>query len=485
VGQALKTLRVAVTFLSRAAGVAAAIGVITYGGFRVFSINASTAGFAYLLAILLIATFWGLWESIGASFAAVLCFNYFFLPPIFRFTIADSNNWVALFTFLATAVVVSKLADSTRRQTIAANDRRLEMERLYALSRAVLLIQSNDEMVEQAARHAAEAFEIPAVSLYDRATGQIYRAGRADIPEWDERLREVALRGTLLRDDATHTLVTAVRLGAEPIGSIALRGVTLSDSALQAFVNLVAIVLERARTLDAANRADVARQSQELKSTLLDAIAHEFKTPLTSIRAAASALRSTPPVPVEAQREFAAIVDEESERLGRLVTEAIQMARIEAGRVHLDKRPHTVQELVDHAIAGMNTLLEGRAVERDILADMRPIDVDGELMEIALRQILDNAVKYSAAGSPLGIRSLEREGRVLICVRNEGRGIPEAAQSRIFEKFYRAPGEGGRVPGTGMGLAIAHDIVKAHNGQIWVESSPGAGAEICISVPAA
>jgi two-component system sensor histidine kinase KdpD len=472
-----------VIFVTRAAGVAAAIAAITYAGFRIFSINASTAGFAYLLAILLIATFWGLWESIAASFAAVLCFNYFFLPPIFRFTIADSSNWVALFTFLATAVLVSKLADNARRQTLAADDRRVEMERLYALSRAVLLIQSNDEMAAQAALHAAQAFEIPGVSLYDRATGQIHRAGTAEMKDWDERLREVALEGSLLRDDGTRTLVTAVRLGAEPIGSIALRGVTLSDSALQALVNLVAIVLERARTLDAANRADVARQSQELKSTLLDAIAHEFKTPLTSIRAAASALRSTPPVSMDAQREFAAIVDEESERLGRLVTEAIQMARIEAGRVRLDKKPHAVRDLIDRVIAGMNSVLDGRAVERDILADMPPVDVDGELIEIALRQILDNAVKYSPPGSPVAIRALEREGRVLICIRNEGRGIPEAAQSRIFEKFYRAPNEGVRVPGTGMGLAIAHDIIEAHNGQIWVESSPGAGAEICISVP--
>lgn len=462
-----------------------AIGAITYAGFSLFSFNPSTAGFAYLLAILLIATFWGLWESIAASFAAALLFNYFFLPPILRFSIADSGNWVALFTFLAAAVLVSKLADSSRRQTVAANARRQEMERLYALSRAVLLIQSNDEMAAQAAHHAAVAFEIPAVSLYDRATGQIHRAGTTGLEEWDDRLREVAVQGSLLRDQATGTLITAVRLGAEPIGSIALRGVTLSDSALQALVNLVAIVLERSRTLDAANRADVARQSQELKSTLLDAIAHEFKTPLTSIRAAASALRSVPPVPLDAQRELAAIVDEESERLGRLVTEAIQMARIEAGRVRLDKKQQPVRELVERVVTGMSSLLDGRAVECNILAEMGPVAVDGELMEIALRQIIDNAIKYSPAQSPLTVRSLERDGRVLICVRNEGRGIPEVEQSRIFEKFYRAPSERGRVPGTGMGLAIAHDIVAAHNGQIWVESSPGSGAEVCISVPVA
>jgi two-component system sensor histidine kinase KdpD len=335
-----------------------------------------------------------------------------------------------------------------------------------------------------AARHAAQVLAIPGVSLFDRVTGQIHRAGTVDMPEWDDRLREVALQGTVLRDDATRTLVTAVRLGAEPIGSIALRGITLSDSALQALVNLVAIVLERSRSLDAANRADVARQSQELKSTLLDAIAHEFKTPLTSIRAAASALRSTPSMPPEAQRELAAIVDEESERLGRLVTEALQMARIEVGRVHLNREPCAPADLIHHALEQMNTILNGRRVELNISDTIPPIAADGELMELALRQVIDNAVKYSPRGSPLTVRSFAREGRVLMCIRNEGRGIPEAEQSRIFEKFYRVPGESARVPGTGMGLAIAHDIAAAHGGQIWVESSVGQGAEICISVPA-
>ncbi|MCU1260793.1 MAG: hypothetical protein JWO80_3678 [Bryobacterales bacterium] len=472
-------------FLFRAAASAVAVAVITYTGFRLVSFNSTTAGFLYLLAIILIATFWGLWESIAAALVAVLCLNYFFLPPVLQFTIADSRNWVAFFTFLATAVIVSKLSDDARRQTFVANAGRQEMERLYALSRAVLLIQSNDEMVSQAAKHAAETFGIQGVSLYDRATGRIYRAGTIDMPEWDERLREVALQGTVLRDDPTHTLITAVRLGAEPIGSIALRGVVLSDSALQALVNLVAIVLERARTLDAVNRADVARQSQELKSTLLDAIAHEFKTPLTSIRAAASALRAAPTVPQDAQRELAAIVDEESDRLGRLVTEAIQMARIEAGRVHLDKQPCAVRDLVGSAVAGVGSILDGRSLQMDISSELPLINVDGELMELALRQILDNAAKYSTPGSPVAVRAFERDGRVLICVRNEGPGIEESQQSRIFEKFYRVPGESSKAPGTGIGLAIAHDIVKAHGGQIWVDSSPGSGAEFCLSfVPA-
>ena len=284
----------------RGTGIVAGITALTYIGFRVAPVNASTAGLLYLLAILLIASFRGLFESLLASAICGLCFNYFFLPPVLHFTIADPENWVAFFSFISTAVLVSKLSDNARRQTRAANERRLEMESLYTLSRAVLLTDSNDKMT-QAVRQIAEIFNLPAVSLYDRASGTIHRAGTLDMPEWDDRLHAVAVQGSMFADPETDTLVTAIRLGAEPIGSLALRGMHLSDSALQSLVNLIAIAMERARTQELANRADVERQSQELKSTLLDGIAHEFKTPLTSIKAAASALLSGGSVPPGAQ----------------------------------------------------------------------------------------------------------------------------------------------------------------------------------------
>lgn len=465
------------TLLLRLAGIAAILTAITFAGFRVFAFNSSTAGFIYLLALLFISRFWGFLESMVASVAAVLCFNFFFLPPVLQFTIADSRNWVAFFTFLATTALVSTLSDHARRQTLAAEDRRREMERLYELSRAVLLIQSNSEMAAQAAEHAAGIFSLSGISLYDRVGGQIHRAGTVNMPEWDDRLREVAIQGTVFRDEESGTLITAVRLGGEPIGSIAIRGASLSDSALSALVNLIAIVLERARTIDAANRSDLARQSQELKSTLLDAIAHGFKTPLTSIRAAASALHGSRPVSPEAQRELAAIVDEESERLGRLVTEAIQMARVEAGRIVLRKQPVAPADLAQSAGA----FAAGRSMTYEIAPNLPAIEVDRELLELALLQIVDNAVKYSAPGSALTVRAFEREGRVLLCIRNQGRGIPESEQVRIFDKFYRMRGENNRVPGTGMGLSIARDIVHAHGAQIWVESGPDAGAEFCFS----
>ena len=468
-------LRTSVALLSVAA--------LTYAAFRIIHVNATTVGFLYLVTILLIARQGGLVESITASLAASVCFNFFFLPPVLKFTIADPQNWVALVAFLATAILVSKLSTTAQDQTKAALDRQNEMERLYALSRGILLIENNQSVAKQAARQIARAFEFAGVSLYERARGEIHRAGTQDLLDWDDRLREVALQGSFLQDPATRTVVTAIRLGADPIASLALRGDALSDSALQSLSNLVAIALERSRAIEAANQADVARQSDQLKSTLLDAIAHEFKTPLTSIKAAATALLETAVTATASQKELITIVDEEADRLGRLVTEAIQMARIEAGRVYLNRKLQSPGELVANAVGGLQTAIGDRPIHVEIQPSLPPVEADAELIELALRLIIDNALKYSPPASPITVRAHLSRNRLILAVHNEGPGIPESEQPRIFSKFYRASQTNANVPGTGMGLAIARDIIQAHQGQIWVESSSGHGAEFCLSLP--
>jgi two-component system sensor histidine kinase KdpD len=467
----------------RACGSLAVTALLTFAAFRVVPVNATTAGFLYLVTILVIARNWGLLESVVASCAAALGLNYFFLPPILKFTIADPQNWVALLAFLATAILVSKLSDTARRQTQSAIDRQLEMERLYALSRSILLIDSDQSLARQAAREIARTFAFTGVALYERATGEIHRAGTEDLLDWDDRLREVALQGTFLQDPATSTVVTAIRLGSDPIASLVLRGTTVTDSALQSLANLVAIGLERARAIESANRSDVARQSERLKSTLLDAIAHEFKTPLTSIKAATTALLADPVAAGPTQHELLMIVDEEADRLGRLVTEAIQMARIEAGRVYLNRKPESAREIVSETLAALHSSIADRRIDVNVPDSLPCVEVDRELLEIALRLVLDNALKYSTPGTPISVTARVADSRLVISVHNDGPGIPESEQSKIFAKFYRAPGTTAPVPGTGMGLAIARDIVQAHRGRIWVESGPLQGAEFCISLP--
>jgi two-component system sensor histidine kinase KdpD len=467
----------------RITAVLAIIAAITFICFRLIAVNATSVGFAYLIAILLIATAWGLLEATVASVAAVLCFNYYFLPPIGTFTIADPQNWVALFAFLVTSIIASQLSARAKRRTQEAVDRRLEMERLYALSRAILLTDINQSAAKQVAHQIAQIFEFPAVALYDRTTGEVHRAGPEDLPGVDDKLRQAAVQGTLFQDPSNQTIVTSIRLGGEPIGSVAIRGASLPDTALQALANIVAIGLEKVRGQEAANRAEAARQSEELKSTLLDAIAHEFKTPLTSIKAAASALLSENVSRAEEEHELITIVNEEADRLGRLVTDAIEMARIEAGKIKLNRQTHSVNDLVSRVLQQMKPVTEGRTISAHIANGLPVVVVDGELIELALRQLLDNALKYSPPASPVELSAELAEGGVVIRVRDRGPGIPDRDQGRIFEKFYRGSNTRQQVIGTGMGLTIAREILRAHGGDIWVKSSPGQGSEFCLSLP--
>ncbi len=468
----------------RVTAVLTIIAVITFLCSRLIRVNATTVGFAYLVAILVIATWWGFPEALVGSVAAMLCFNFFFLPPIGTFNIADPQNWVALFAFLATSIIASQLSARARREAKEAVDREKEMERLYALSRSILLTDTRQSPAKQITHQIAQIFEFPALALYDHHTGEVYRSGSKDSAVADEEMRQAAFQENLLQNEGSRTIVAPIRLGGQPVGSLAVGGSVVSDTALQALSNLVGIGLERVRGQEAANRAEAARQSDELKSTLLDAIAHEFKTPLTSIKAAATGLLSTPAAMPENQRELVTIVDEEADRLGRLVSEAIQMARIEAGKIQLNRKLQSVDELIETALQHVKPMTEGRKITVNIAKDLPMIRADAELMTLAIRQLLDNAVKYSPPASPLTIGAEKCDGGVTISVEDAGPGIAEQEQSRVFDKFYRSPGSRQHVTGTGMGLAIARQILHAHGGEVLLASRPGHGSIFSISVPA-
>jgi two-component system, OmpR family, sensor histidine kinase KdpD len=461
------------------------IAIVTALSFRLVPVNEITAGFLYLVAILLIATAAGLVESTVASIAAMLCFNYYFLPPVNTLTISDPRNWVALFAFLTTSLTASQLSARAKRRTREAIDRQNEIERLYSLSRALLLTDATRPIAKQIVEQIAQTFEFPAVALYDRSSSQIYRAGFDDAATIDAGLKDAAIRSEFSRNEQTGLTITPIRLGRQPIGSLALRGASLSDAALQSLVNLVAIWLERALSEETVNRAEVARRSEELKSTLLDAIAHEFKTPLTSIKAVTTDLLSDPANPLERhQRELISIADEGADRLSTLVTQAIQLARIEGGKFQLNRGIHFPSSLVSAALRQTKSLTDGREIKVCIGEELPVVSVDAELVQLVIAHLIDNALKYSPRGTPISIGARASDSRVEIYVADRGAGISEEEQSRIFDKFYRGAKEQ-HLKGTGMGLAIAREIIRAHGEEIRVKSKPGEGSEFSFSLPPA
>jgi two-component system sensor histidine kinase KdpD len=463
----------------------AVIGIETFACSQWVAVNPTTVGFLYLVSILLIATSWGLVEAIAASVLATLCFNLFFFPPIGALRIDDPLNWVALIAFLITSITASQLSDRARRRTREALNRQLEMERLYAVGRAILLADLQRSLGEQIVREIARIYDLPSVGLYDRTSDAIHQAGPEEVPNVTTRLRDAAVSGTLFRDEEARLVVTPVSFGAQPVGSLALKGLLLSDAALQALSNLVSLGLEKARAQEAAIRVNAARQSEEFKATLMDAVAHEFKTPLTSLKAAISAILSSSVSEPQQQQEMLQIINEATERLSALVSEAIRLARAEADGLRLKKQPFSISTAIDVVLRQMEPALEGRNVRLDVAVDLPPVLADVELIQLVLRHLIDNAAKYSPPKSPISISARVEGNCVVVGIRNEGEGISEWERSRIFEKLYRGAGARERVPGTGMGLAITRDIVLAHGGQIRVESIPDEGAEFYFSVPLA
>ncbi len=460
------------------------IAVMTLFYSRVLHVNATTVALSYLLVVLGVATAWGLWEAVAASIFGMLCFNYLFLPPVGTLTIGDPQNWVALFAFLATSVTASQLSSRAKRRTEEAVFRQHELERLYALSRHLLLVESPEELAKQMAHHIAQVFHLRGVAFFDRASGRVYRAGPEDIPGDEAKLKDAAVQGTVVHDAASMTTILPLRLGGEPFGSLAVKGAGVSETALHSMANLAAITLERARAQEATSHAEAVRESEELKSTLLDAMAHEFKTPLTPIKAAVTALLADARWPA-AQRDLLEIVNEETDRLSSMLTEAIRMARLEAGKIRLKTTAVPMARLLQPGFERLKKAADDRTVKVDVPGDLPLVQADPELVDMVFWQLLSNSLRYTPPGSPLAVRAYAVNGSVAVRVADRGPGVPAEEQERIFEKFYRSKTHRELIPGTGMGLAIAREIIRAHGGTLWVESRPGAGAAFIFTLPVA
>jgi two-component system sensor histidine kinase KdpD len=442
--------------------------------------NTTTAALTYLLLVLGAAVLWGLPEAILASVLSVLCLDYYFLPPVPSFGIDDPQNWVAWGTFLITALVVSQLSTRLKKRAQEATQRQREIERMYALSCRLMQGSAANALAQGIPGQVAEIFGCPGVAFFDGLSGQVHRMGSAAEIS-DAALMDVSGSANSPRAVGGHATLVAVNLEATAIGSLGFSDAAISAPAMQSIANLVALAMDRVRKQEAAAQAEGARRHQEMKSMLLDALAHEFQTPLTSIRAGIDAMLAESPG--RDQREWLEIMNEESGRLSAMMTEAIQMARIEAGHVDLDRQMHTVEDLVYSALE--KEMAEGSQIEIDLPQGLPPVSADAGLIRLVIRQIAGNALKYSQPGAPITVRAHAAETGVAITVSDRGPGIPAEEQRQIFEKYYRGKQGRGHLTGMGMGLPIARQVVEAHNGRVWVESQPGEGATFSFTLPLA
>ncbi len=474
-------------FLARIFQFAAALLLILAVTFiyrKILIVNATTVALTYLLAILVISTVWGIAVSAVMSVIAMVLFNFFFLPPTGRLTVADPQNWVALIAFLVVAVLASQLANRARLQADAASARRREIEKLYSFSRSLLESGNVMQLLNRIPAQIVDSFEVGGAAIYLAEKEKVYRSGPA-IPMLEkDNLKRMMSRDEPLFDAENGLCFIPIRMGIRPIGSLGISGAPLARETLEAIATLIAIAMERARAVEQLGQTEAAREGEQLRTALLDAVTHALRTPLTSIKASVTNLLSQHSLNEDQKHELLTIINEESDRLNRLVGEAGEMASLDAGEVELRTEPRDVNDVIAAALEECKHNLGRRHVEVRVQPGLPRVLADVARAREALVHLIDNANRYSPAGQPI-IITAERGGDfVAFSVADRGPGIDSLEQALIFQKFYRGKDQRYAIEGTGMGLPIAKAIVEAHGGSISVTSQLGQGSVFTFTLPA-
>jgi two-component system sensor histidine kinase KdpD len=464
-----------------------AVGVVIILSITIFYnhysfFRTTTVVMTYLLAILVASAFWGLGVSIFMSIVATLGFDYFFLPPIGTFNITDTQDWVALISFLATAAIGSDLSTRARREAERARKQRAELQQLYDFSSTLLNARNPAELPNEIPQRILDSLRAKAVALYVSDTQKMYRAG-IPTPLLDDNHMRAVLIAEGVHQDSKHDLyIGLIRLEAKTLGSFGIAGSSVSPQTMEAIGTLIATGIDRARAVEQLGKAEAARERERFKSVLLDAITHDFRTPLTSIKGSVTSMLAGVKLTEHQKNEFLMIIDEETDRINRLVGEAAEMARLEAGEVSMTIESHRASDLVSAALADCESIRSSRPVRVEVPQDLY-VFADLFWTRNAFVNLLKNADLYSYPGRPIFVTTEEKGEFVLFHVTDEGAGIEAKELDEIFGRFYRGKHHRHEHQGTGLGLPIARAIVEAQGGTIGAVSQVGKGSTFTFSLP--
>src|ERR1700733_12468054 len=452
----MKRTRVA-TRLLRTIAVVPVVALVTGLVYQVHG-KPLTAGLIDLVLVMLIAFRWGFPEAVIASVLAVGCLDFFYMVPIYSLYEHDPQDWISSVTFVTIALTAGHFAARIKQKAAQTESERTRLERLYLTSRDIIVMDRRKEVGAQLASLIADTFKVEAVALWDAREARMDKAGTAVVP--DDEVRATYFHELCENDLVSRRFKRVLRLGTRPVGALYIAdsssGAQLDARSVDAIASLAAISLERAHSFIAESNAEAAKRSEQLRSTVLDGLAHAFKTPLATIQSASSGLLEINRLE-NADKELVSLIDEEATRLAHLTNQVLQTAKLDEGQLD-----------VDHDRIYLDQLLEFLGAEATLTLTvgdhpLRIVDetsgsyvwADARLLQMAVLQMLDNASKYSSPASPITLRVMSTDTEVVISVQNEGSFIPPEERLRIFQRFYRSPGSQNKASGTGIGLSVA------------------------------
>jgi two-component system, OmpR family, sensor histidine kinase KdpD len=435
----------------------------------------------YLLVVVPTALWCGFWQAVVVSLSAVAVQSYFAVRLVRTNPAADPANSIELLGFVLTALVISRLSARVTEHARESYSWGGQMEDLYEFTRRTLQMNLHVEPGPQLTELVHEIFALEAVVIFDADLHEIYEAGY-----WNVDPQELAQNVYYFEtsdDDAESGISRRVlRLGTVPIGAIVMRGDT-SPLTNNAIASLIAVTFDRYRAFANESRIETERQTEQLRATVLDSLAHEYKTPLTAIRAASTGLMEMGKLSA-GQNELVSLINEQTNALNELTNRLLTTARLDADEVTVHAVSIGVAALIDEVVVSMSDRLATMKVAIELPDDNLELCCDRRLMTMLLTQYIDNACKYAIYGTTITIRAVQSKAEVIFSVHSFGPEIPMADRERIFDRYYRSSNSSNRASGTGIGLSVAKRAATIHNGYVWVTSDQDEGNTFYAAIPA-
>ncbi|TMI00321.1 MAG: DUF4118 domain-containing protein, partial [Betaproteobacteria bacterium] len=427
-------------------------------------------------------------------------FDFFFVPPLFTFAVSDVQYLISFAIMLTVALIISSLTASVRLQANVAGQRERRTAMLYAMTRELAGTRGREPMARAAVRHIGEVFESQAVVLFPDAAGRIRHPRGASTPgslrgadlavaQWVQDHGEPAGLGTDTLPSAESVYLplkgSQAVLGVLAVLPANVRRVLLPEQfhLLETFAGQIAIALERALLAEQAQRAQVDAETEGLRNALLASISHDLRTPLAVISGASSSLvERGERLGAEERKALAASIFEQSQQMGGLVGNVLEMTRLEAGAIALNRDWHSMSEIAGAVLRRLQDRLESHPVEVDLPMELPLVRVDAALIEQVLANLIENAAKHTPPGTRITLRVDRQDDGLLVSVEDAGPGLPAGDSEQLFAKFHRGNTEG-TVAGVGLGLAICRAIVRLHGGRIWAETRAEGGAAFRFTLP--